>query len=71
LSFAGPIDLDVAYIKGVAGGIYIEDVEQVRRCRTKFDRISEAALNETESIEFIETLIKEYRTTSTEHGAPE
>src|SRR5918999_4538681 len=59
LSFGGPIDLDVAYIKGVAGGIYIEDVEQVRRCRAKFDRISAAALGEAESIAMIESIIKE------------
>jgi hypothetical protein len=59
LSFGGPIDLDVAYIKGVAGGIYIEDVEQVRRCRTKFDRISKAALPPSESTALIESLIGE------------
>jgi transcriptional regulator with XRE-family HTH domain len=59
LSFGGPIDLDVAYIKGVAGGIYIEDVEQVRRCRVKFGRISEAALTEAESTELIKNLSRE------------
>ncbi|HEY7489050.1 MAG TPA: helix-turn-helix transcriptional regulator [Streptosporangiaceae bacterium] len=57
LSFGGPIDLDVAYIKGVAGGIFVENVEQVRRCRTKFDRISKAALSEAESIALIENLV--------------
>lgn len=59
LSFGGPIDLDVAYLKGVAGGIYIEDVEQVRRCSAKFDRICEAALPEPESTAMIEALLKE------------
>jgi hypothetical protein len=59
LSFAGPIPLDVAYIKNVAGGIFIEDDEQVRRCGVKFDRVSEAALPETESVALIEALIKE------------
>jgi transcriptional regulator with XRE-family HTH domain len=58
LSFGGPIDLDVAYIKGVAGGIYVEDVEQVRRCRTKFERISKAALTPTESIALIEAIVQ-------------
>jgi transcriptional regulator with XRE-family HTH domain len=57
LSFASQIALDVVYIKNVAGGIYIEDVEQVRRCTVTFDRISDAALSETESIELIEGLI--------------
>jgi transcriptional regulator with XRE-family HTH domain len=60
LSFAGPIALDVAYIKNVAGGIYIEDVEQVRRCGDKFERISQAALPESESAELIEALIMEF-----------
>jgi transcriptional regulator with XRE-family HTH domain len=59
LSFGGPIDLDVAYLKGVAGGMYIENVEQVRRCTAKFDRISEAALPETESATLIASLVEE------------
>lgn len=59
LSFGGPIVLDVAYLKGVAGHIYVEDVEQVRRCAMKFDRISEAALPEAESAALIEILTKE------------
>jgi transcriptional regulator with XRE-family HTH domain len=59
LSFGGPIALDVAYLKGVAGHIYVEDIEQVRRCGRKFDRISEAALPETESASLIESLTKD------------
>jgi transcriptional regulator with XRE-family HTH domain len=59
LSFGGPIDLGVAYLKGVAGGMYIENVEQVRRCAAKFDRISKAALPETESATLIESLVEE------------
>lgn len=59
LSFASQIALDVVYIKNVAGGIYIEDVEQVRRCRAKFGAISEAALSEAESIALIEALVME------------
>ncbi|HEX6469757.1 MAG TPA: helix-turn-helix transcriptional regulator [Streptosporangiaceae bacterium] len=56
LSFASPIALDVAYIKNVVGGIFIEDVEQVRRCGDKFDRICAAALPETESAALIEAI---------------
>lgn len=59
LSFASSIALDVAYIKSVAGGVFIEDVDQVRRCNGKFVRISEAALPETESVAMIEDLAKE------------
>jgi hypothetical protein len=59
LSFGGPIDLDVVYIKGVAGGIYVEDVEQVRRCRAKFDRIAEAAMTEADSIRLIGAFVNE------------
>jgi transcriptional regulator with XRE-family HTH domain len=56
LSFGGPIAMDVAYLKGVAGHIYIEDIDQVRCCGGKFDRISDAALPETESARLIESL---------------
>lgn len=59
LSFGGPIALDVAYLKGVAGHIYVEDIEQVRRCADKFDRISEAALPENESAALIESLSRD------------
>jgi transcriptional regulator with XRE-family HTH domain len=59
LSFASQIALDVVYIKNVAGGIYIEDVEQVRRCRAMFDHISEAALTAAESFALIEALVME------------
>jgi transcriptional regulator with XRE-family HTH domain len=59
LSFGGPILLDVVYLKGVAGDIYVEDVEQVRRCSGKFDRISAAALPEAESAALITSLIGE------------
>jgi transcriptional regulator with XRE-family HTH domain len=59
LSFASSIALDVAYIKNVAGGVYIEEVDQVRRCSTKFERISAAALSESDSVALIETLIAE------------
>jgi transcriptional regulator with XRE-family HTH domain len=59
LSFASQIALDVVYIKNVAGGIYVEDVEQVRRCSAKFEAISEQALSEAESITLIEALLME------------
>ncbi|MEU5877721.1 Scr1 family TA system antitoxin-like transcriptional regulator [Spirillospora sp. NPDC047279] len=33
LSFAGPLNLDVAYLEGAAGvSVYLEDVEQLSRC---------------------------------------
>jgi Domain of unknown function (DUF5753) len=59
LSFAGPINLDVVFLEGVAGGIYIEDMEHVTRCSVMFDRISDAALSENESAALIGALAKE------------
>lgn len=59
LSFASPIALDVVFAKNVAGGIFIEDVEEVGRCRDKFDRICASALPETESVDLIKTLVGE------------
>jgi Domain of unknown function (DUF5753) len=59
VSFASQIAPDVVYIRNVADGIYIEDVERVRRCTAKFAAIVEAALTEPESIALIDSLVME------------
>lgn len=51
--FPGPVDLSVAYLETMAGGMYLEDVAQVRRCNVSFDGIAAAALSERESVALI------------------
>jgi transcriptional regulator with XRE-family HTH domain len=57
--FPSPVDLSVAYLETVAGGVYVEDVAQVKRCSVKFDRISGAALTEDDSADLIAAIIEE------------
>ena len=57
--FPRPIDPDVAYIESFAGGIFVEDVGEVRRCRFELDRISETALSEEDSAALIRAILKE------------
>lgn len=51
--FPGPVDLSVAYLETMAGGMYLEDVAQVRRCNVAFEGIAAVALSEQESAEMI------------------
>lgn len=52
-------DPSVVYLETVAGGIYVEDAQQVTRCTVAIDRIEDAALDEEESAAFIAALSKE------------
>ncbi|MFI0350973.1 helix-turn-helix domain-containing protein [Actinomadura sp. 9N407] len=60
LSFQGPLDPDVVYLEGMGGEIYVEDVAQVTRCNVRFDRISDQALSEEDSVALIADIAKEY-----------
>lgn len=57
--FPRPIDLDVAYLETVAGGIYVEDVGEVRRCSVRYDELSDSALSENDSAVLIRAITKE------------
>ncbi|MGH3392700.1 MAG: DUF5753 domain-containing protein, partial [Actinomadura sp.] len=57
--FPRTIDPDVAYIESFAGGIFVEDVGEVRRCNLVIDRISDTALSEDESTALIREIIEE------------
>ncbi|RFU42770.1 XRE family transcriptional regulator [Actinomadura logoneensis] len=61
LGFEGAFDPDVVYVGGVAGEIFIEDVEQVARCTVRFDWLTDQALSEDDSLALIEDLAEEYR----------
>jgi hypothetical protein len=51
--FPGPVDLSVAYLETMAGGMYVEDVSQVRRCNVAYEDIAAVALSEQESAALI------------------
>lgn len=56
--FGGPTQLDVAYFEGVAGSnVYLEAVNQVESCSVNFDRISKAALPQSDSVALIKGLL--------------
>lgn len=59
--FAGPLDLDVAYLESIGGGMYLESIAQVRQCTVMFDRIADAALPVDESAALIADILKEMR----------
>ncbi|WP_173094579.1 helix-turn-helix domain-containing protein [Actinomadura verrucosospora] len=61
LSFADGEDQDVAYLEGMGGEIYLEDVGQLNRCNVRFDRICDQALSEDDSVALIADIAKEYR----------
>lgn len=63
--FDAPLELDTAYVDTMGGGMYIEDVAQVRRCTTMLDRIADAAMPVEESRELIATIHEEVQ--SLEH----
>lgn len=52
---------DVVYIEGMMGDLYLESVESVARYRQAFDRLEHGSLPPTETIDTIDTLMKEYR----------
>lgn len=57
--FPRAIDPDVAYVESFAGGTFVEDTTEVRRCSFEVDRISETALSEEDSAGLIRDIIKE------------
>lgn len=56
--FATPMDLGVAYLETMAGGMYVEDMIQVQRCNVMFDRIADTAMSEEESAAFIAAIVQ-------------
>jgi transcriptional regulator with XRE-family HTH domain len=51
--FPEPGDLDVAYVGGQAGTVFIEKADEVRRFATRFDHLRAAALDMGDSTELI------------------
>jgi Domain of unknown function (DUF5753) len=58
-AFPPPEDPHVVYLETVAGGIYVEDVEQVTRCNAILDDITDMALTEEKSSALITAIGQE------------
>ncbi|MFD0857055.1 helix-turn-helix domain-containing protein [Actinomadura adrarensis] len=57
--FRAALELDTAYVETPAGGMYIEDIAQVRACNVTLDRIGDAALSAEESALLIAAIREE------------
>jgi transcriptional regulator with XRE-family HTH domain len=51
--FPEPADLDVAYVGGQAGTVFIEKIDEVRRFATRFDHLRATALDMSDTTEMI------------------
>ncbi|ROO90030.1 helix-turn-helix protein [Actinocorallia herbida] len=58
-SFASPIEPDVVYLETIAGGLYLEEIAQGRRCSLLHEGIVSTALPEDPSAALIAAIIKE------------
>jgi transcriptional regulator with XRE-family HTH domain len=52
LSLPEPIP-DIGYTEGIGGGVYLESVEDIRRCTLRFGTLIEQALSPSESVDVI------------------
>ncbi|ROO82910.1 helix-turn-helix protein [Actinocorallia herbida] len=57
--FESAIEPDVVYLETLAGGLYLEEIAQVRRCNVLYEGIVSAALPEDQSAALIAAIIKE------------
>ncbi|GAB2814326.1 helix-turn-helix transcriptional regulator [Actinocorallia aurea] len=57
--FESAIEPDVVYLETIAGGLYLEEIAQVRRCSVLYEGIVSAALPEDQSAALIAAVIKE------------
>lgn len=67
--FASPLELDTAYVETIGGGMYIEDIAQVRRCSVTLDRIADVALSVQESAALIASVREQMENQSHDHDS--
>lgn len=63
--FDAPLELDTAYLETLGGGMYIEDMSQVRMCTVMLGRIADVALSSQESAALIAAVREEFQS----HGS--
>lgn len=59
LDFPEPSDLVVVYVENLTSGLYIEDLDQIRRYTLVFDHLRAAALAPSQSVALIRKVAKE------------
>lgn len=52
---------DVGYVEGQMGAVYLESLDDVRRCTMRFAAVSALALSTADSLKLIESVLDEYR----------
>jgi Domain of unknown function (DUF5753) len=57
--FPEPGDLDVAYVGGQAGTVFVEKIDEVRRFATRFDHLRAAALDMGDTAEMISDIARD------------
>lgn len=62
--FSSPLELDTAFCETIAGGMYIEDIAQVRSCTVTLGRIADVALSVQESAALIADIRKKMESQS-------
>lgn len=60
LSFPDPSDSDLLYVEYTTGAMHIEDEDEVRTARLKFDALRSEALSPEDSVAHIERVIAEH-----------
>lgn len=60
LSFAEPTDSDVIYVGGQAGELYLEDADDVRRCKLALNHLRTRALQPRDAHLFLKTALRAY-----------
>lgn len=56
LDFPEPADPEIAYVEHAFGSVHIEEAEDVRAARLRFDQLAERALGETDSLRLLDRL---------------
>lgn len=59
LGFREPMDTDVAYVEGLMGDVYLENVDEVERCHLAFDHVRASAIPPAEAQTMITEVAKE------------
>lgn len=60
LSFAEPADTDVVYVSCPAGELYLEDVDDVRRCKLALDHLRTKAIEPAGAGVYLQTALRHY-----------
>jgi transcriptional regulator with XRE-family HTH domain len=60
LSFAEPTDGDVVYVSCPAGELYLEDADDVRRCKLALDHLRTKAIEPSNTLYYLNSALRKY-----------